>query len=72
MRINLLVTLDSKYIRPLKVMLTSMFINNPEEDFHVYLVHSSIKDEEIADLEHFMDDHGQKLSAIKIDNSYFQ
>lgn len=72
MRINLLVTLDSKYIRPLKVMLASMFINNPGEDFHVYLVHSSIKDEEIADLEHFMDDHGQKLSAIKIDNSYFQ
>jgi len=60
MQINLLVTLDSKYIRPLKVMLASMFINNPEENFHVYLVHSSIKDEEIADLGQFMDGRGAK------------
>ena len=72
MRINLLVTLDSKYIRPLKVMLASMFINNPGEDFHVYLVHSSIKDDETADIGQFVDSYGQKLSIIKIDNSYFQ
>ena len=69
---NLLVTLDSKYIRPLKVMLYSLFINNPGEDFDIYLIHSNIKDNEIADIEHFADSYGQKLFVIKIDNSYFQ
>ncbi|HHY81970.1 MAG TPA: glycosyltransferase family 8 protein [Clostridiales bacterium] len=69
---NLLVTLDSKYIRPLKVMLTSLFMNNPDEHFNIYLIHSRIKDDEIADIERFIEKHRQKLSVIKIDNSYFQ
>jgi len=69
---NLLVTLDSKYIKPLKVMLFSLFMNNPDEDFHVYLIHSSIKDDEIADIERFVSTYGQKLFVIKIDDGYFQ
>jgi len=68
---NLLVTLDSKYIRPLKVMLASLFINNQPEEFDIYLIHSRIKDEEIADIESFVNSYGQKLFVIKIDNSYF-
>jgi len=68
---NLLVTLDSKYIRPLKVMLTSLFMNNKDENFNIYLMHSSITDDEIADIERFVEKHGQKLIPIKIDNSYF-
>lgn len=69
---NLLVTLDSKYIRPLKVMLYSLFVNNPGEHFNVYLMHSSISDEEISDIGRFIESHGQELSAIKIDAAYFQ
>jgi len=72
MQINVLVTLDSKYIRPLKVMLVSLFMNNPAEDFHIYLLHSSIKDDEIADIEKSIAGHGQKLFAVRIDNRYFQ
>jgi len=71
-QMNLLVTLDSKYIKPLKVMLVSLFLNNPGEDFCIYLMHSSIKDEEIADIERYVDSYGQKLVVIKIDNSYFE
>lgn len=69
---NLLVTLNSKYIRPLKVMLYSLFTNNPGEEFHVYLVHSSITDEEISDIERYIDNHGQKLSVMKIDGNCFK
>lgn len=72
MQMNLLVTLDSKYVKPLKVMLTSMFMNNPGEEFHIYLLHSGIKDEEIADIERFTESFGQKLFVIKINNGYFQ
>jgi len=72
MLINILVTLDSKYIVPLKVMLASLFLNNPGESFHIYLVHSSIKDDEIADIRRFVEHHGQKLSVIRIDDAYFE
>lgn len=72
MRMNLLVTLDSKYIRPLKVMLYSLFVNNPGEDFDIYLMHSSISRTEIADIESFVNRYNQKLFEIKIDDGYFQ
>ena len=39
---NILVTLNSTYLKPLRVMLKSMFINNPTEEFHIYLIHSRI------------------------------
>ncbi|NLD16106.1 MAG: glycosyltransferase family 8 protein, partial [Tissierellia bacterium] len=32
---NILVTLNSNYIPPLKIMLKSMFINNPKVTFTV-------------------------------------
>ena len=51
---NILVTLDSNYILPLKVMLKSMFYNNKREEFTIYLIHSSITDEEIKDLEEYL------------------
>jgi len=69
---NLLVTLDSNYIRPLKVMLASLFMNNPAEEFHIYLMHSSIRDDEIADIERFTGSYGQILHVIKMDNRHFQ
>lgn len=72
MHMNLLVTLDSNYIRPLKVMLYSLFINNPSGHFDVYLMHSSISDNDIKDLEGFVSNYRQNLFVIKIDNSYFQ
>lgn len=69
---NLLVTLDSKYIRPLKVMLVSLFINNPGEYFRIYLMHSSIKDDEVADIERFVRGYGQELFVVKIDGGCFR
>lgn len=72
MHMNLLVTLDSKYIRPLKVMLASLFINNPAENFDIYLLHSSIKDNEIADIQLYVNSYGQNLFVIKVDSQHFQ
>ena len=40
---ELLVTVDKKYLPPLQVMLTSLYINNPEEDFEIYLIHSGFE-----------------------------
>lgn len=68
---NILVTLDSNYMKPLRVMLKSLFLNNPEEAFTIYLMHSSIKRKELADLNSFIKDHGSQLKIIELDNSHF-
>ncbi|HOA81921.1 MAG TPA: glycosyltransferase family 8 protein [Defluviitaleaceae bacterium] len=68
---NILVTVDSNYISPLKVMLKSLFINNIEEEFTIYLFYSRLKDNELDDLKSFVSKHDNKLEAIKIGDNYF-
>lgn len=68
---NILVTLNSKYVKPLKVMLKSLFLNNREERFSVCLMHSSLTAEELRDLEDYIDGHGSKLKAITLHDGYF-
>lgn len=68
---NILVTLNSNYIEPLKVMLKSMFMNNSHEKLTIYLMHSSIKPEELADINEFVESNGQNLIAITLKDEYF-
>jgi len=69
---NILVTLNSNYLKPLKVMLKSLFLNNPGESFTIYLMHSTIKDNEIQDLERYIEKNGHKLKVIYVDENCFQ
>ena len=71
MNMNILVTLNSNYIKPLKVMLKSLFLNNPGEQFTVYLMHSSLKEPELDDLTGYIEAHGNRLAIVDIDGSYF-
>lgn len=68
---NILVTLDSNYIKPLKVMLKSLFLNNQKEIFSIFLMHSSLTDEELDHLRNYIDSHGSKVEIIYVDNSCF-
>ncbi len=68
---NILVTLNSAYIRPLKVMLKSLFVNNPGESFDIYLMHSSIGEDEVADINRFVAADNQRLLEIKIGDEFF-
>lgn len=70
--VNLLVTLDSNYLKPLRVMLYSLFVNNPNEQITVYLLHSRIKPDELSDLEQFIDQYGHRLVVIKVGEDDFQ
>lgn len=70
--INILVTLNSNYIKPLKVMLKSLFLNNPEENFTIYLLHSSISKEEIIELSKYIEAHNSNLEEIYIEDKYFK
>jgi len=69
---NILVTLDSNYINPLKVMLKSLFVNNCDEDFCIYLIYSHLSDKELKGIESFVAQNGQTLEAIKISDEYFE
>ncbi|MEI3599659.1 MULTISPECIES: glycosyltransferase family 8 protein [unclassified Oceanobacillus] len=68
---NILVTLNSNYINPLKTMLKSLFVNNPGESFAIYLMHSSIEDEELDDLMRYIQQEGQELVVITVEEKHF-
>lgn len=68
---NILVTLDSNYIKPLRIMLKSLFLNNPGERFNIYLLHTSLKKKELEDLKIFVESHGSKLNVIDVDEDCF-
>lgn len=69
---NLLVTIDENYILPFKVMLSSFFSSNPQEtDNTIYLLHSAIPADKLADLEEYCAGFGAELIALKVPESYF-
>ena len=68
---NILVTINSNYLLPLKVMLKSLFYNNPCQTFSIYVMHSSLKEEEIQELKRFVENHNSQLMNIQIEDSYF-
>ncbi len=68
---NILVTLDENYMKPLRIMLWSLFFNNPGESFCVYLLHSSISAEKISQLEAFISKSGQELRVIPVPEDWF-
>jgi len=68
---NILITLDSNYLWPLRVMLTSLGLNNPNETFDIYLMHSRLKQDEIAALDCFVKKNKMQLHVVEIDDHYF-
>lgn len=68
---NILVTLNENYVQPLKVMLWSLFFNNPGENFRIFLIHSSISDLKIAELDSFISQKGQELQVISVNDDMF-
>lgn len=50
MPIDLLVTLDENYIKQMKVLMTSIYINNPCEIFNIYLIHSGISEDKLEEI----------------------
>lgn len=71
MNMDILVTLNSNYIKPLKVMLKSLFINNPKDTFTIYLMHSRLSDKQVADVREFIENGGSKLENIHVGDDEF-
>lgn len=68
---NILVTINSNYVKALKVMLKSLFINHQDEAFRIFLMHSSLKNEELSDLDQMVTGHGHELFVITVPKNYF-
>lgn len=62
---NILVTVDSNYIRPLKVMLTSFFVHHKNENT-IYLLYSNVREEEIADIKALIEDQGSRFLPVRM------
>ena len=69
--INILLTLDDKYIPQLKVFLTSLRINNPGECFFLFLIHSGIKEEYLSEVNVWCSKHGWRFFSLLIDDGLF-
>lgn len=48
---NILVALDSNYVRPLTVLLTSLMCSNPETHFDIYVAHSKLTPEDFNSID---------------------
>ena len=67
---NILVTLDRNYLPPLRVMLGSLFLNNPGETFSIYLVGDGLTEEDWAELERICAPHG-RLCPVSVPEDLF-
>lgn len=63
---NILVTVDSNYIRPLKVMLTSFFTHHRNEN-KIYLLYSNVRDEELAELKALVEKNNSSFLSVRME-----
>ena len=47
---DLLVTLDQNYLGPLRVLLGSLFLNDPGEEFHIYMIEEGLTGAQVEEL----------------------
>ncbi|WP_404987872.1 glycosyltransferase family 8 protein [Clostridium culturomicium] len=70
--LNILVTFDTNYIEPFKTMFTSLIVNNPNERFQIWLLHSAISKENLNYLEEYCNKREVLLSPIQVDRTLFK
>ena len=71
MATNLLVTLDENYIYQMKVLMTSIYINNPGEIFNIYLIHSGISSEKLDRLKNDLAKFSYEIFPIRAKDDLF-
>lgn len=69
---NILLTLDRNYLRPMLVMLFSLLLNNPGESFDIYIISDSLTHEDLSPAEALCMRFSSRLHLISVDNSFFR
>lgn len=70
--INLLVTVDKKYVEPLCVMLSSYGENHKGIPTNLYIAHSSLGDEELLRIEELAGRYGIAVKSVVITEHWFE
>ena len=70
-RIQLLCALDANYLPQLRVLLTSIRLNNPGETFGLYLMHSGLPERELEGLERWCGEAGWEFHSVPVDAALF-
>jgi len=69
--LNILLTLDRNYLAPLRVLLTSLFVNNPGEHFDLYVAGDGFMQADHDLIEKLYARFGSAYHPIDIDESWF-
>ena len=69
---NILVTLDRNYLEPLKVMLGSMYLNNPSESFDIYLIADDIDERDLECLDSLCPEGGVNYHFLSVPEDCFR
>ena len=68
---NILLTLDRNYLVPMRVLLTSLFLNNPGECFHIYLAGDGLTQEDLASARALCARFSSRLTLLDVDDHLF-
>jgi lipopolysaccharide biosynthesis glycosyltransferase len=71
-KIHLLLTLDHNYLPQLKILLTSVALNNPSEKLSVHLLHDGISKADLTALSVWNQEKGYDFEAIYMGSKLFQ
>ncbi|AFY40836.1 glycosyltransferase family 8 protein [Nostoc sp. PCC 7107] len=72
MSISIVCTIDEKYAQHCAVMLSSLFSNNPQQDFNVHIITDSISSREMEKLKLFLDKNKKSFEFISISKDTFR
>lgn len=69
--INLLFTMNQNYVMPCVVALTSIFENDKESNFRIWMLHSGIGEFEKEKIKELSEKYNQEINEIEVDLKYF-
>lgn len=69
---NILITLDENYFPRLRVLLTSLKMNDPGEHFDIYLLYSGLSERMLRAVERWCRAAGYEFDPIRMDGDLFE
>lgn len=67
---NIVVSINEKYLRPLCVMLRSLLDSNPGKEVCLYILHSSLTGENLEEIRQFVPDSRCQITGVSIPEDF--
>ena len=68
---NILVTIDNRYVEPLAMMLRSYIETNNDSETDLYIAHSSITDENLQYIDSIVEGTNVRVHSLRITEKWF-